>query len=70
MLPNGVKHLLIINVLMFAATFALERLGYLEITNMLCLWPVGCGLFRVWQPLTYMFMHAGIGHIFFNMFAL
>lgn len=70
MLPSGVKHLLIINVLMFAATYVLERLGYLQITNMLCLWPLGSGLFRIWQPLTYMFMHAGLDHIFFNMFAL
>ena len=70
MLPSGVKHLLIINVLMFAATYVIERLGYLQITNMLCLWPIGSGLFRVWQPLTYMFMHAGLDHIFFNMFAL
>ena len=70
MLPTGVKHLLIINVLMFAATYVLERLGYLQITNMLCLWPLGSGLFRIWQPLTYMFMHAGLDHIFFNMFAL
>lgn len=70
MLPSGVKHLLIINVLMFAATYVLERLGYLQITNMLCLWPLGSGLFRIWQPLSYMFMHAGLDHIFFNMFAL
>lgn len=70
MLPSGVKHLLIINVLMFAATYVLERLGYLQITNMLCLWPLGSGLFRIWQPLTYMFMHAGLDHIFLNMFAL
>lgn len=26
--------------------------------------------FRIWQPITYMFMHADLGHIFFNMFAL
>lgn len=70
MLPSGVKHLLIINVLMFAATYVLERLGYLQITNMLCLWPLDSGLFRIWQPLSYMFMHAGLDHIFFNMFAL
>ncbi len=34
------------------------------------LWPIGSGLFRPWQLFTYMFMHAGFGHIFFNMFAL
>lgn len=27
-------------------------------------------LFRPWQPITYIFMHGGIGHIFGNMFAL
>jgi membrane associated rhomboid family serine protease len=26
--------------------------------------------FRVWQPVTYMFLHGGIGHILFNMLAL
>jgi rhomboid family protein len=26
--------------------------------------------FRVWQPVTYMFLHGSIGHIFFNMLAL
>ena len=70
MLPSGVKHLLIINVLVFLATLVLERFGYLNITNMLCLWPVNSDFFHIWQPLTYMFMHASIDHIFFNLFAL
>ena len=26
--------------------------------------------FRIWQPVTYMFLHGGIGHILFNMLAL
>jgi len=26
--------------------------------------------FQYWQPLTHMFMHGDLGHIFFNMFAL
>ena len=26
--------------------------------------------FRVWQPVTYMFLHGNIGHILFNMLAL
>jgi membrane associated rhomboid family serine protease len=26
--------------------------------------------FKIWQPLTHMFMHGDIGHIFFNMFGL
>lgn len=27
-------------------------------------------LFRWWQPVTYMFMHGGFSHLFFNMFSL
>jgi membrane associated rhomboid family serine protease len=34
------------------------------------LWPVDSGLFHVWQLVTYMFLHSGFGHVFFNMFAL
>ena len=34
------------------------------------LWPLGSGLFRVWQLLTYAFLHGSVAHIFLNMFAL
>ncbi|MBQ9639416.1 MAG: rhomboid family intramembrane serine protease [Bacteroidales bacterium] len=69
MLPNGVKHLLIINVLFYVATMVLHRGGiYLE--NVLALYPLGSPYLHPWQLLTYMFMHANIDHIFFNMFAL
>lgn len=27
-------------------------------------------MFKVWQPISYMFMHGSLAHIFFNMFAL
>lgn len=70
MLPTAVKHLLIINVLVFLATIMLERQGRFDITNSLALWSLQSGQFHIWQPVTYMFMHAGIDHIFFNMFAL
>lgn len=70
MMPIGVKNLLIINVIMFLATMVLEKYGYYEITNLMALWPIGTGYFHLWQPITYMFMHAGLDHIFFNMFAL
>ena len=70
MLPTAVKHILIINVLVFIGTIALERKGFFGITNALALWSVQSGHFQLWQPLTYMFMHASIDHIFFNMFAL
>lgn len=61
---------MIINVIMFLATMVLEKYGYYEITNLMALWPIGTGYFHLWQPITYMFMHAGLDHIFFNMFAL
>jgi rhomboid family protein len=35
----------------------------------LALWPVGAG-FQPWQLLTYAFLHGGLFHIAFNMFAL
>lgn len=34
------------------------------------LWPIGSGKFEIWQPVSYMFLHGGLGHIFFNLFAL
>lgn len=34
------------------------------------LWPVSSSYFHIWQPFTYMFLHGGTGHLFFNMFSL
>lgn len=36
----------------------------------MALWPIGSGLFYPWQVVTYIFLHANLMHIFFNMFAL
>lgn len=36
----------------------------------LALWPLQSGLFWPWQVLSYAFLHAGIGHLFFNMVGL
>lgn len=70
MLPTIVKNLLIINLIFFLGTIVLEQQGFLNITNALILWPIQSGRFQIWQPLTYMFMHASIDHLVFNMFAL
>lgn len=70
MLPTGVKNLLIINTIMFFAYYVVGRTMGLNLNALLGLWPVSTGYFRFWQPLTYMFMHANLEHIFFNMFAL
>ena len=68
-LPTVVKHLLIINVLMFLATFTLMRFN-IDLTDTLGLHFFKASDFRVYQLITYMFMHANFGHLFFNMFAL
>ena len=61
-----VKNLLIANVLVFIA-----QLYFLKIERPLelygALWPVRSGNFRVWQLVTYMFMHASWMHLIFNM---
>ena len=68
-LPTVVKNLLIINVLMFLATVTLERFN-IDLTNILGLHFFKASDFRIYQFVTYMFMHANFAHLFFNMFAL
>lgn len=64
-------HLLLINIVCFLACFALERCNSginLEYLGGLHYWKGSD--FHIYQFLTYMFLHGGFGHIFFNMFAL
>ena len=69
-LPPGVKNLLIINTLVFLATVVFSRTGSLDLTRLLGLHYMSAPDFRIWQFVTYMFMHANFNHLFFNMFAL
>ncbi len=68
-LPTVVKHLLIINVLLFLATYTFERFN-IDLTEYLGLHFFKASHFQPYQLITYMFMHANFGHLFFNMFAL
>lgn len=68
-IPAITKNLLIINVLMFAATWVFGRQG-LDLNGVLGLHFFMASDFRLYQLFTYMFMHAGLTHLFFNMFAL
>ncbi len=68
-LPPMVKNLLIINTLFFLATLALRKYG-IDLINILGLHYPGASGFRIYQFVTYMFMHGGWAHILFNMFAL
>jgi membrane associated rhomboid family serine protease len=66
--PPVVMNLIIINVLVFMATYMLDKTEYI-IYNF-ALFPAESPFFKIWQPFTYMFLHGDIYHIFFNMFSL
>lgn len=66
---NVTKNLIIINVICWLAQMALPRIG-IDLTNIMGLHYFKSHLFGVWQLATYMFMHANLSHVFFNMFAL
>lgn len=61
-----VKHLIIINIIFFIGTYLLGDVAY----QYLSLYYPENAKFQLWQPITHMFMHGGLMHIFFNMFAL
>tara|TARA_B110000967_G_scaffold98520_1_gene101200 strand:+ start:1127 stop:1933 length:807 start_codon:yes stop_codon:yes gene_type:complete len=63
-----VKHLLIINCIVFAGTYLLgnNNLFY----GLLALYYPLSDYFMPWQVFTHMFMHGGFQHLLFNMFAL
>lgn len=65
------KALIIANVVIFALQYVLG--GFLD--AWFALWPpeaahLGYPSFRIWQLVTYGFLHGGLAHLFFNMFAL
>jgi len=66
--PPAIRHLLIINGLFFVALTTPVIGQYLFVYG--ALWPIGSGNFFPWQFVSYMFLHGGLGHIFFNLFAL
>lgn len=73
--PPVIKMLLLANVVIFFVSGFLDNflIGEIPLRYILAeifyLFPLGAG-FQIWQLFTYMFMHAGFSHIFFNMFAL
>ena len=68
-LPPVVKNLLIINVLLYLATFTMNRF-HIDLTDYLGLHFFLASDFKPYQLITYMFMHGNFEHLFFNMFAL
>jgi len=69
-LPLVIKNLLIINGLFFLASFTMSHVFRVDLTDILGLHYPSAEKFRPYQFFTYMFMHGGFSHIFFNMFAL
>ena len=70
-LPPIVKNLIFINALFFLATeFLFRDVGEFGLQGVFGLWPINNENFRPYQIFTHMFTHAGITHIFFNMFSL
>jgi membrane associated rhomboid family serine protease len=63
------KNLLIVNILAFIATWVFQMRG-VDLTAALGLHFFMASDFRIYQFLTYMFLHGGFTHILFNMFAL
>ena len=69
MIPTVTKNLLIINVIVFVAQSVLPRVG-VAIEDYLSLHYYASSKFNLVQVVTYMFLHADVSHIFFNMFSL
>ncbi len=65
-ITDTVKHLIIINVIFFAAS---QFLGETMFEKMALFYPANSN-FGFWQFVSHMFMHGGVMHILFNMYAL
>lgn len=73
-MPPAIKTLIIVNILVFFVSMP-QGFASLILYQYGALWPIAssneAGIsFQIWQLVTYMFMHGGFAHIFFNMFAL
>lgn len=70
-IPPVTKNILIINFICWFAEIVFARKG-IDLTDTLGLMFFKSDHFEPWQFISYMFMHdpSGIGHVFFNMFAV
>lgn len=67
MIPPVVKNLIIANVLVFIAQNTFDDF---TLSNLFALHDIRSVYFKPHQIVTHLFMHGGLGHLFFNMFAL
>ncbi len=69
--PTGLKWLLIVNLGIFVFSYILQNSGANSFLQNFVLVPAQVvQTFAIWQLVSYMFLHAGIGHILWNMLAL
>lgn len=67
--PPVTKNLIIINILMLLGKYVANRYG-IDFDDLLGLHFFMASDFRLYQFFTYMFVHGGFEHLFFNMFAV
>lgn len=68
-IPTVTRNLLFINVIVFVAQYIFRGMG-VELDSMFGLHFFLASHFSIYQLITYMFLHGGFTHLFFNMFAL
>jgi len=69
-MPPIVKNLIFVNILMLLAYYAVGSVFDVDLNRLLGIYFPKSELFKPVQILTHMFMHGGLTHLFFNMFAL
>ena len=69
-MPPVVKNIIYINIIMFLALFTARSVFQIDLDRVLGIYFYKSELFRPYQVITHMFMHANFMHIFMNMFAL
>ena len=68
-IPTVTRYLLVANFIVMMLAALMQRHG-INLNEICGLHYYAANSFHWWQPLTYMFLHADFGHIFFNMFAV
>jgi len=69
-LPPVVKNIILLNALMLLIDFVVKSVFGMDLTMLLGLYFPKSEQFMPMQIVTHMFMHGGIWHLFFNMYAL
>ena len=69
-IPPVIKNLIIVNVIVFLIQWTMKRTGSTFIEDFFALHDIRSYFFKPHQVVTYMFLHGGFMHIFWNMLIL